>query len=456
MAKFLTLLQKEVRELLTWQLILPMIITLVLFGGIGKILTREAEKNEKPQPITVLDLDQSAISANLTRTLAGANFAVDKRTEGTADQLISQITSESTTSVLVVPRDFSASVDRGEPLPLETYTVVKSFSLAGVRSTMTLQAALQAVNDYLSTQLLSQATYDPTAGQAGKSTEQIQKLKNPLVSKDILVVNGRQAPGNISDIMNYLTRQTFFIPIILMLVIILSAQMIATSMALEKENKTLETLLSLPVSRRMIVSSKLAGAGVVSLLFAGVYLIGMRMYMEGITQTTLSGPGIPEGAMAAANESIASTVTALGLQFTPTGYALLGATLFFGILSALAIAMILGAFVEDVKGVQGVISPLMVLILIPYLLTMLLDYSTLSAGVKYLVLAIPFSHPFLATQFLPLQQYGPVLWGILYQIVTVVVFIFIAAWLFSSDKILTLKFATKKRPGLPRFSWLKR
>jgi ABC-2 type transport system permease protein len=126
---------------------------------------------------------------------------------------------------------------------------------------------------------------------------------------------------------------------------------------------------------------------------------------------------------------------------------MLGGSLFFGILSALSVAMILGVFAEDTKAVQGVITPLMVLVMIPYLITLLLDLNSMSPTIKYLVYAIPFSHPFLAAPNIFMKNYLFVFAGIAYQAVFFLVFVLIAAKIFSSDKITTIRlnFSKKKQ-----------
>jgi len=166
-------------------------------------------------------------------------------------------------------------------------------------------------------------------------------------------------------------------------------------------------------------------------------MLGMKNYMDGVTGSF----DIPsEG------DGIKDVAGDLGLIFDTQAYIILGVVLFFGILLAIAIALVLGLFAEDAKSAQGVISPLMVLILIPYLLTMFMDINTMAPAVKYFIYAIPFSHLFLAAPNILLGNYQFVLWGILYLLVLFIIFVFIAAKIFSSDKIMTLRlnFGKKK------------
>jgi len=87
----------------------------------------------------------------------------------------------------------------------------------------------------------------------------------------------------------------------------------------------------------------------------------------------------------------------------------------------------------------------MVLLLIPYFLTIFLDLSVLPDVARYAVLAIPFTYPFITGPNLFLGNYGIVWWGIGYQLVWFAVFVTIAARVFSSDRILTMKLSLGKR-----------
>jgi ABC-2 type transport system permease protein len=220
----------------------------------------------------------------------------------------------------------------------------------------------------------------------------------------------------------------------------MAAQMIAAAVATEKENKTLETLLSLPISRGTIVTTKMLSAGLVSLLMAGIYMLGIKNFNSGIT-------GMMNSSVNVGVESSSEIARELGLKLTTIGLAELGTILFLAILLALAIAMILGAFSEDAKSAQGVVAPLMILVMIPYFITLFMDVNVLSAPVRYLIYAIPFSHIFLAIPNILLGNDLFILYGSIYLLVLFIVFVWIAAKIFSSDLILTMKlnFSKKKK-----------
>jgi ABC-2 type transport system permease protein len=137
----------------------------------------------------------------------------------------------------------------------------------------------------------------------------------------------------------------------------------------------------------------------------------------------------------------------LGLTFDTTGYVILGLSIFLAILVALAMAMILGVLAEDFRSAQTMIMPLMFMVMIPYFISIFADISTVSLPVKIFILAIPFSHPFLVSQNLYLGNYGMIAAGLAYMLVVFGVLVVVAARIFSTDKILTMKLSLGKKKG---------
>ena len=426
MNKFLVLLKKEIKELMTLEMILPLIAVAVIFMSIGNMVGKEQDKAKtNKQDIILIDQDKTETS-DLVRQTLDKTLNIEELQNTTTDVALETAKKENKSLLLLIPSGFETSMMSSEPKQIEVYSVIKNFSMMGTKNYETISLSLSAINDALSNQLIAQNTnIDPS------------KLKNPMQSKDFVIVAGKQAPGNPIQIMSYITNQTTFIPIILFMVIILAAQMIATAIASEKENKTLETLLTAPIKRSYIVITKMSAAGIVALLSAGIYLVGLRSYVNGVSGGQLSSSG-----------TLSETINQLGLAFTPTNYLLLGLALFFGILAALSIALILGAFAQDVKSVATLTTPLMILVMIPYFLTLFLDINSLSPALRYLVYAIPFTHSFLAAPNLLLHNYAPIIWGILYQLAFFVVFVMIATKIFSSDKIMTMKLSFKKKRSI--------
>ena len=107
--------------------------------------------------------------------------------------------------------------------------------------------------------------------------------------------------------------------------------------------------------------------------------------------------------------------------------------------------IILGAFAENVKSVQALLTPLMMLMFVPYFLTMFLDLSALPDAARIAIMAIPFTYLFIAGPNIFLGNYGIVWFGVAYQMVWFAVFVVLAARVFSSDRILTMKLSLGRK-----------
>lgn len=425
MRVFGVLLKKELRELMTPLVLLPLVLTMGIFWGIGRLGSAETERlNETKTAVSVLNQDGSSASDQVVQALETAGLSV--RTiakDTTADAALAIARKDHAAALVIIPELFGSRLAGGTSVSLERYAILRSLSMRASDEVQRVDAVLAATNATFSDSLISRT-----------STIAPDVLKQPLRTNEHVVIGDRTAAVTLAQVAARIQEQTFFIPLILFVVIVFASQLIATSIASEKENKTLETLLSAPVSRQAIIGAKLVAAGLLALGFAVVYMVGFRSYVTG-----LSG-----GAVGTATTTLPAFAE-LGLNFTVGAYALLGATLFLGILIALSLALILGAFAEDVKGIQAVITPLMVMLIIPYFLVMFFDVSALSPVARWLVYAIPFSHSFLAPQAIIFHDYLPILWGMVYQAVVLVILIAAASRIFSSDAIVTMKLNLKPK-----------
>jgi ABC-2 type transport system permease protein len=428
MKKFLVLLKKEIKELITLQTILPMIVVLIMFSLIGNVISKETAKFAAPQPILILNQDTVRVGDKISEILKASNFKPEVLTGMDINKVLDEARKNKISSVLVITSNFENDVNNFKPHPIVIHKIAENFSISSDVKYSSLDRAINIISTYYSNEWISKK----------KTGIDPEILKNPIKANEFVIIGDKTASVPLSAVSGYIRKQTTFIPIILFLVIILASQMVAMAVAGEKENKTFEILLSSPINRKTIVFAKLIAAGLVALLLAGVYMIGMNSYINGIT-------GGMSGGTVSAGDGLMNIFSSLGIIITPLGYLLLGASLFMGILVGLAIAMILGVLSENIKSVQATITPLMIMVLLPYLIVMLLDINTISPILKYIIYIIPFSHPFLASQNIILGSYLPIIYGIIYQFIVFMVFVVIATKIFSSDKIITLKLNFGKR-----------
>ena len=423
MKKFKNLLFKEIKELVTAQLLISLAFTMGLFYFMGELAKGEAKRAEATQKISALDLDRSELSKGVLNSLRMARYQIVEASATNKEAAIATAKKDETTLLLVIPEGFGDSVARLAPKEIESYSFIRGFSISGLRKSEVFKAIVTATNNYLSSDFLKKKLpdFDPDT------------LKNPIKSRDFVIVKDKMAQGSASAITGFVYSQSIFVPIILMMIIIYSSQMVISAIAMEKQNKTLETLLTVPIKRTSIVTAKMVAAGLVGLLSAIIYMFGFKSYMGGM----MGGRTV--------STAVDSVVRELGLVLNTNGYLLLGISLFFAILCALAMATILGVLAEDFRSAQSLIMPVIFLVLIPYFLSFFSDIRSLSLPVRILVYAIPFSHPFLASQNIMLENYSSVYYGIAYEAVFFLVLVVLAARIFSTDRVLTMKLRWGKK-----------
>ena len=429
MRRFFVLVAKELRELLTWQTILPLVVIVAMFGLLGNFLGEQAdEQAEQVETVIVFDLDESPASKSMINAIESVGYSVEHveatSAETAGEEMQAALEDANASLGIVVSDGFAEGIETGEQQSIDTYAVVRNLSITAGIGTETLNAVIRAVNDSMSTEVIASVLPDADP----------EAVKRPVTSNEYVIIGANTAQTSVNEVIGFIMSQTTFIPMVVFAVIIFSAQMIATAIASEKENKTLETMLSMPISRTALVTAKMLAASLVALLSAAVYMIGMRSYMNGIMS-------MEEGLVTSATDAFAK----LGLTLSTSDYLLLGLTLFFAILVALGMAIILGAFAENVKSAQTLLLPMMMLVILPFFMTMFIDLEQASPALRWAVFAIPFSHPLIAAPNLFLGNYAAVWAGIAYEALWFAVLVFIAARIFSSDRILTMKLSLKRK-----------
>lgn len=417
MRKFINLLRKEVKELITFQLIISLVFTFLLFSFMGDIMKREMRRASSSQTIYILDLDHSSLSKKVINNLAFFNLKISLLEKKDKEEAIEYANKNNINFLLIIPENFEKSILRFEGREIESYSFIRSFSMSSTSTSGVINYIISAINRVISDDLLKSKVpnIDP------------QELKNPVKNKEFVVVKNKTAQGSPQEVLNFVYSQSIFLPVILMMIIIYSSQMVISAMAMEKENKTLETLLTVPINRRDIVLAKMLSSGFIGLISAGIYMMGFKIYIgEFINKVPTS-------------TQLSTVIQELGLSLTTQGYIILGVSLFLAILCALSMAIILGVLAEDLKTAQGLIILIIFPTMVPYFLSIFSDINSFSLPAKIIVWLIPFSHPFLALQNILLGNYIPILYGILYMALVFAILVIIATRIFSSDRILIMK-----------------
>jgi ABC-2 type transport system permease protein len=176
----------------------------------------------------------------------------------------------------------------------------------------------------------------------------------------------------------------------------------------------------------------MGGTAAVSIISAIAYIIGFSYYMSSFQP-----------------QEISLELADIGLSISPLGLGLLGISIFMAVLAALSLAMILAVFTQDVRSAQSLVSFTIMPLVFPALILMFADINTLPTILRVILLALPFSHPTIAARAVIMNNYGIVLAGIAYQAIFTLVVLYIAARMFSTERVVTAKISFRKKKKQP-------
>ncbi len=436
--KFMNLLKKELHELINAKMIMGLVITVMLLLSVGKIMSGVVDDaSSDTGTVNISDRDDTELTHKIIDTLDSSGFDVHLFSEDNPDRakLLETINCD---SLIIIPEGFSdealAPVFEGclNNGRIELVTTLKSTSALASLSDKTSDAA----------EIISDIVQDEYLIQNDLSEDTIEKIHTPITVDSVTVVNGKTAYTDPNILISLVQSQSMLIPIIVFILVMFSSQMIISAISTEKIDKTLETLLSAPVSRVSVLSAKMLAAAIVAVINAAVYMIGFYGYMG-----SLVGGFANDAETVGAAFSINDIMKELGLKIGISGYFLIGMQMFLTIMVCLAASLILGALVNDAKSAQTMLMPIMVLAMIPYIVSMVYDVNMLSPVLKIIIYAIPFTHTFNAMNNIMFGNMNIYWFGLAYQLALFVVFMFFAVRIFTSDKIFTisLNFGQKRR-----------
>jgi len=427
MGKLTTILIKEMKDLLRDpKIVIGMIVVpLVMFPAMGAMFRTGIESAEGEIQLGVIDLDNQEFSKAFITALQN-NPSVklaDLESQDTEDA-IREAESAELKVFIVIPEGFTSDIEDVAGAEIEVYALVKGLGMSEVISTARVDEIIQRINRQLSEAVIEDQMPGVDPG----------NVINPITSRGYTIVQGKKVNVPPALIAGLISSQSFIVPVVLMVMILFVAQMAATSMATEKENKTLETLLTLPVSRLSILAGKMGGTAVVSLIAAVAYIIGFSYYMSAFQFDSGELP---------------INLEEIGLSITPVGFILLGISIFMAVLAALSLAMILAVFTQDVRSAQSLVSFTIMPLVFPAMILVFADINSLPTALKYVLLVLPFSHPTIAASAVALKDYGLVLGGIAYLAVFTLVVLYIAARMFSTERVITAKITFGRKKAKP-------
>ncbi len=444
MSHLWNLVKKELKELLTPSSLISVIVVMVLFIGMGSFLGGETQDMTSLHPIGIVDLSDDAATDYAQIGLDGVSDYYSSQkcdpaeyihmigvtspygTEAFENEIYDAMVSNDVDTVLVIMPSFNKDLnDLTGYGQIVVYWNQTSLGIFSSISLVTSETAISLFNTAIRVSIMENET--------PLTEPQIAIANQPCISPSHSTFLKGEIHRDVTpdQIYGALNQQNMFVPIIIMLVIVMIGSIVISSMGNEKENKTLETLLTLPVNRTTIVAGKLIGSTIAGLFMGMLYMIGMYFYISGSSITGSSGVSIED----------------LGLSLSVLDWMVVAAFMFLAIIAALGICMILGAMAKNYKAAQTYIMPISILAVIPMFVTMFSSIDSLPGFAQALMFAIPFTHPMTIIQNL---MFGNTMWiigGAIYLVIFTAVTFFITVKIYNSDILITGIAFKKKKKG---------
>jgi len=370
------LISKEFKELIrNPQIMIGFILSAVLMPLMGFAITipmKEAvQQIAQPLNVGVIDLDSSFPSRQLFNFLNSVPQALKVRLLNVSAQAplnLTKIAEENVDLdlVLVIPKGYGSMVMNKTFVKLQYLVIVKSSGFFGANNAR-YTILEQMIDNYLG------AIYLQGTG------IQLEIVKDPVRANisTFMARKGILLEGDPSQILSSLSFAAFLLPLALFTIAATVIQMSSTSMAVENEEKTLETLLTLPIPRSYILMAKLLGSFMVSIIGSVASLIGFVAYFytfDIALQSVKQGFSI-------------KTTSLLSLDYTNMLY--LFASIIITLFFTAAVGTIVGALSKDTRVASTILGPTVSFIMIPAFVIAFMDVGSLSPIYKALVYSFP-------------------------------------------------------------------
>lgn len=431
--KFINLLKKELSELITAQMLATLgilVMVFVLMGNVMKSAVNEVVEDVSHPKVNICDLDDTELTNSITDAIKTAGAEL-KLVSGITDDYAKALNDNDIKSLVIIPEGFTESVEKGERPQL--------ISISKMTSAATFSNLTSDTSG--ATSLIEKCIANIVSQKLGITPEKLDLIETPVELEDNTVVADKYAKVSISAVMSKVSVQNMLLPIALFFLILQTSSALITSISNEKIDKTLETLLSAPVSRMSIITAKMLAAAIVALINAAVMMGCFMFTMKDMTADLTADLSEVVGETLSVDDAL----SVLGLNLSAGQYVLVGVQFFVTIMICLSISILLGSMVSDAKSAQTATLPIMAVVMVPYVITMLTDVNSLPMVARILVYAIPFTHTFTSMSNLMFGNTAVFFAGLAYQVVVLAIFLVIAVRLFKSDKILTMSKTWSKR-----------
>ncbi len=449
--KFGNLLKKELSELITKQAIISMIFVLVLFVFMGQIMGHSMEEGFDTSTLNICIKDDSDFTKNVIDRIKADETTELNIVDIQSDNYYDELERLDLKYVVIIPEGYGDTIVNEKKPGQLIFASKVSLGFSAAMSSISSSDAVSTIVDHSADEAM-ESIYGLTA-------EDVSLITSPANTVEFSAANGKSVEISAAAVSSIVMMESMIAPFAIFFLLLLASQMIMTAISTEKIDKTLETLLSTPVSRMTVLTAKMVAAIISALLNAVFMIVGFGIYMVSIMGGAMSGAtngsanisdiagmtNVPDAGALTDVISTADAISQLGFSLSGMDILLFGLQLFLTLAIGLSISLILGAAATDVKSVQTLVMPIMIAVMIPFFVTMFMDFGEMPVAAKVIMFLIPFTHSYIALTNLLSGDMIMYWGGLAYQIVFFAVCMFLAVRMFTSDKLFTMSFSSENK-----------
>jgi len=419
------LIRKEAKDMLRdpkilLSMILMPLLMFPIMGAAISLSTSTVKEATRSVAMAIMKIDEGTISNQLVSSFKALNISLIEVKPSPIEEAIQNLRQTNITTLIIIPKGFTENITSGLKGELRIYSILRSISLSEGAKASVVNVPISIYERTLVRQAIAQAFPDRDP----------ENVLDPIDVKNFVIFKGKLLNVSPQLLQGIFMSQSFGFPMVIMLLLISAMQIAATSISIEKEEKTLETLLTLPIGRISILAGKLAGSTIVAAAGAAASLIGINFYVASIFSFM---------------PSTSIDLAEVGLHLSPLAYLLLGLTMFVAIISALALAICIAVYSENVREAQSLVSPLSLLVMLPSMILMFADIEALPVSLQTVLYLIPYTHVVLASKAAFMENYAVMLRSISYITMFTILILYVAARIFMTEKVVTARFSWRRK-----------
>jgi len=429
------LLRKEVKELIMERSILvgAIIIPLIIFPIMGALtglgMSAAMKSAEMSLVIGIADLDKTPLTSNhLPKLLGEKGIRIIEMEYSSVDECIRVAAEKELNALIIIPSGFTRNFTSGVQSMIMAIYPIRSATVSEI-----------SISQKISTILLD--IFKSLAERIHGSGIDPRFFEKPILENSMVLYFGRVLRAPAAAVATTFLTTLFGLPLVAVMVASYASTASATSIALEKESKTLELLLTIPANRITILLSKLLGTFVIVLLSTISFLIGFGIYGLIIAGSMMAQ--IPVEEVAAGQQM---SLTLIDLWPSPIFLPILVSAIFIAIVMMTCTGLLVGVLGSDVRSAQQLVGAITFpLLMPPFFILIFTPLESLPLSVRIGLLLDPFTHLFLAIQSGFAGNIVSAITSIMVMLGFAMLLLLLSSWLFMGERLITARITLGRR-----------